>query len=225
MFLGHYALALAVKPATKRTSLGVLFAAAQLPDLLWPIFLLTGWEHIAPGSTGFLSIDFVDYPWSHSLAMVALSGVVAAVVYGIATRKWDGALAVALLAVSHWVLDWITHVPDLLLWPGGSTRLGLGLWRSATGTIVVEAAILLIGLVVYSLRTRAADRTGRYAFWSLIVFLVVIYASSTASSPPSNPRVLAWFAMIGWIVPFWAGWADRHRQSALEAAPGHYAVT
>lgn len=52
MFIGHFAVALAAKRATPRTSLGWLFAACQLSDLIWPVLLLAGVEHahVAPGS-------------------------------------------------------------------------------------------------------------------------------------------------------------------------------
>ena len=77
MFIGHFAVALAAKRATPRTSLGWLFAAVQFPDLLWPIFLLTGVERarIAPGDTAFTPLAFDHYPWSHSLLMVVIWGI------------------------------------------------------------------------------------------------------------------------------------------------------
>jgi hypothetical protein len=42
--------------------------SAQLVDLLWPIFLLLGLEHvrIAPGNTRFTPLDFYDDPITHS---------------------------------------------------------------------------------------------------------------------------------------------------------------
>ena len=40
MFIGHFAVALADKRAAPRTSLGVLVAAAQLLDFVWPARLL-----------------------------------------------------------------------------------------------------------------------------------------------------------------------------------------
>ena len=81
MFLGHYAVALAAKRAAPQTNLGVLIAAAQFIDLLWPVFLLIGVEHvrIAPGNTAFTPLAFDDYPISHSLAMSCVWGVVAGV--------------------------------------------------------------------------------------------------------------------------------------------------
>ena len=77
MFIGHFAAAMATKPAAPRTSLGWLFAASQFPDLLWPVFLLTGIEsaRIAPGDTAFTPLAFDHYPWSHSLLMVVIWGV------------------------------------------------------------------------------------------------------------------------------------------------------
>ena len=47
------------------------------------------------------------------------------------------------LVLSHWVLDWFTHRPDLQLWPSGP-MVGLGLWNSVPGTILVEASLLLV---------------------------------------------------------------------------------
>ncbi|HEY8311989.1 MAG TPA: metal-dependent hydrolase [Gemmatimonadaceae bacterium] len=213
MFLGHYALAFAVKRAHPRTSLGVLFAAAQLPDLLWPVFLLLGWETIAPGDLGFTSVRFTHYPWSHSLAMVVVWGIVAAMAY-MAVRRDDrlGALFVALLAVSHWVLDYVTHIPDLPLYPGGAARVGLGMWNSPRTTIVIEGLMWIAGIYIYVTATRANDRTGRYALWALILLLTLIYISTPGSSPPENLRVVGWAALIGLLVPFLAGWADMHRR-------------
>ena len=69
MFLGHYGLALAAKRVAPRASLGTLVFSAQLLDELWPLLLLTGIEQmrIVPGLMSASSIDFVWYPWSHSL--------------------------------------------------------------------------------------------------------------------------------------------------------------
>src|SRR5690349_7599319 len=46
VFIGHFGLAFAVKRVAPRTSLGATFAAAQLADLFWPIFLLLGAEQV-----------------------------------------------------------------------------------------------------------------------------------------------------------------------------------
>src|SRR5947208_2600113 len=69
MFIGHYALALAAKRAAPRASLGALFAATSFADLLWPLFLLLGWEqaHVVPGPNPFLTLWLDSIPISHSL--------------------------------------------------------------------------------------------------------------------------------------------------------------
>ncbi len=46
MFLGHFGVALAVKRLEPKISLGSLFMAVQLADLLWGCFVLLGWEAI-----------------------------------------------------------------------------------------------------------------------------------------------------------------------------------
>ncbi len=217
MVLGHYALALGAKRSTPRTSLGVLFAAAQLPDLLWPLFLILGWERIGPGTSGFLSISFTSYPWSHSLLLVIGWSVLAALLYFAVTRDLRASSLVALLGVSHWVLDYVTHLPDLPLYPGGPL-VGLGLWRSATATVVIEGLMWIVGIAMYVKATRACDRIGGYGFWILMVVLTLIYVSSIASPAPSNLAAVGWMALIGWLVPLFAAWIDAHRTASASVA-------
>jgi hypothetical protein len=64
VFVGHYALGFAGKKLAPRISLGTLFLSAQLVDLLWPLFLLLGLEHVRidPGNTVVTPLDFYDYP-------------------------------------------------------------------------------------------------------------------------------------------------------------------
>lgn len=216
MFIGHYALALGAKRAAPRTSLGVLFAAAQLVDLIWPILLLVGVERVtpAPGAAPFLRLDFTWYPWTHSLVMALVWAVVAGGAYLALTRYRTGAVVVAALVASHWLLDYVVHVPDLPLVPGGSARFGLGLWHSVAGTVAVEGTMFVAGMALYAATTRARDRVGRWGFWALVVAIVAIYASSIDSPAPPDARSVGWFALLGWLIPLWAWWADRHRNVA-----------
>ncbi|HVX42095.1 MAG TPA: hypothetical protein VHB25_21220, partial [Gemmatimonadaceae bacterium] len=221
MFIGHFALSFAAKRSAPRTSLATTFIAAQLADLFWPIFLLLGWEQvaIAPKGNPFLTLDFTSYPWSHSLATEIGAGVLLGFLYYAATRYTRGALIVGLLVPSHWVLDLIVHVPDLPLYPGGAARFGFGLWRSPAATAVVELALFVAGIIVYARATRARDRIGRFAFWGLVAFLLLIYAGNAFSPPPTNVSALAWTSLIGWPLALWPWWVDRHRApvQAVEA--------
>lgn len=213
MFIGHLAVAFAAKRATPRTSLGVLFAAAQLPDIVWPVLVLTGTEQVAiePGNTAFTPLNFVSYPWSHSLVMVALTGGLLGLLYGGRKRDFTAGAVVALLAVSHWVLYWVSHRPDMPLVPGGGLH-GLGLWNSVPLTMLVEGGLFVAGVALYATFTRARDSIGRYGFWSLIVFLAAIYVGDRFSPPPPGPRAIAWLGVIaGLVLYFWGDWSDRHR--------------
>ena len=215
MFIGHYAVGFAAKRAAPNASLGPLMAAPILLDLLWPIFLLAGWEHVRidPGNTAFTPLAFDSYPISHSLIASIGWAALFGGLYWAFTRYRAGAVAIALGVVSHWVLDWVTHGPDLPLYPGGP-KVGLGLWDSIPGTLAVEFAMLAIALWLYVRTTQPRDRTGRYGFWAFVAFALIMYVGNLMSPPPPSTRALAWFALTGWIVPFWAGWFDAHRSAA-----------
>jgi LexA-binding, inner membrane-associated putative hydrolase len=219
MFLGHYAAAFGAKRAAPDASLGLALAAAQLPDLLWPVFLLLGIERVAPGDRGFLALSFTHYPWSHSLLMTAVWALLAALAYGALTRSRRAAMAIALLVLSHWVLDYVTHVPDLPLYPGGGPKVGLGLWRSPAGTAAVEGLMTVAGLWLYVTATRPRDGIGRWALVALVALLLTLYSTNFGGSAPADVRGVAWFGMAGWLVPLWGAWVDRHRRVAGEPEP------
>jgi len=214
MFIGHFAVAFAAKRAAPRTSLGTTFVAAQFADLLWPLLLLFGWEQvrIAPNHNPFLTLEFTSYPWSHGLVPELVWGVVFGALYFAVTRYSRGAVVVALLVPSHWVLDLIVHRPDLPLYPGGSARFGFGLWNNPIATVVVEGIVFIAGVAVYSRATRPVDRAGRYGLWGLVAFLVLLYVVSSVSPPPPSVKALAWAALIGWPLTLWPWWVDRHRR-------------
>ena len=96
MFIGHFGVALAAKKLAPRTSLGTLFFAAQFLDLLWPIFLLLGVEHvrIAPGITRMTPFDFYDYPISHSLVTAAGWSLLVGGIYYAARHRFADASVV-----------------------------------------------------------------------------------------------------------------------------------
>ena len=214
MFIGHFALGLAAKRVAPRTSLGTLFAAPTLADLLWPVFLLTGWERVSivPGPNPFLTLSFDSFPISHSLLTLVGWGTLFALPYRLRTGYARGAVVVALLVVSHWVLDFATHVPDMPLYPG-SPRVGLGLWHSVAGTVIVEGLMLAAGTWIYLRATRARDAAGRYGLGALLALLVVSYVGSLFTGPPPTLRALEIGGIVfGWLFVLLAAWADRHRE-------------
>ena len=216
VFIGHFALGLAAKRATPRVSLALLFAAAQLADILWPAFLATGLEEVRidPGNTALTPLDFVSYPYSHSLLLLVVWGALLAFLSRPFARGPRVFGVIAALVVSHWVLDVVTHRPDMPLYPGGA-KFGLGLWNSIPATVAIEVPLFAAGLWIYSRATHPRDRIGKWAFGSLIVTLLLIYLANIFSPPPPSVPALTAVAIAGAVLfTVWGGWADRHRDVA-----------
>ncbi len=215
MFVGHFGVGFGAKAASPSTSLGTLFLAAQFADLLWPTLLLLNIEQvrIAVGITEVTPLDFVSYPISHSLIMSAVWGLALGALVGVFRRSWRAGVVVALAVPSHWVLDFVTHRPDLPLLPGGSMRVGLGLWDSLAGTLAVELALFAVGLALYLRVSRPTDRTGTWGLVGLVAFLILAYFVNLFGSPPPNVPALAWVGQAQWLVVGWAYRVDGHRQA------------
>jgi hypothetical protein len=219
MFIGHFALGYAAKRWAPRLSLAVLFAAALFADLLWPVLVALGIEQvrIVPGITASTPLEFVSYPYSHSLLTLTIFGLL----FGwIVTRVAPIAPAapvapvplVLLLVVSHWVLDVITHIPDMPLYPGGP-KFGLGLWNSVAGTLAVETVLFVAGVWMYVRATDARDAVGRWAFVGVTGFLFAGFVVNANGTPPPSVTALWIMALMLGALTLWLAWlADRHRE-------------
>jgi hypothetical protein len=217
MFLGHYGVAFAAKRVAPRTSLGALTFAAEFLDELWPILLLLGVEQvrIVPGLMTTSPLDFVYYPWSHSLLMAVVWGVLIGAVYFGLRYYGRGAWILGLLVVSHWFLDLPMHRPDLPLWPGASSpKVGWGWWNSIAITYLLELGIYVAGIALYMRATRARDRIGSWGLWAYVLVLAAVFFGAGFGPPPPNARALAWSTMGIWLFVAWAWWVDKHREIA-----------
>jgi membrane-bound metal-dependent hydrolase YbcI (DUF457 family) len=165
---------------------------------------------IAPGITTVVPLDFEHYPISHSLFAVVGWALLFGAVYFLIRRDRRTSLVLGLAVLSHWLLDWLTHRPDLPLFPG-SARVGLGLWQSLPATLIVELGLFVAGVALYRHATRAADRIGRWALWSLVTLLVVIYAANLFGAPPPDATAIGWVGQAQWLLIAWGYWLDRHR--------------
>lgn len=149
MFIGHFAPALAACAATEEApKLGTMFIAAQLTDWAFFLFAMGGIEHLrlTPGITAMNPLDFYHYPLTHSLAGTSAFAIGFALIVGIALRNFIAATWAGLVVMSHWVLDFVSHQPDLTI-AGGEKHYGLGLWNYPIAAIVVE--LLIIGLAFW----------------------------------------------------------------------------
>ena len=215
MFVGHFAVAFAAKPAAPRVSLPSLIVAGALADILWIAFFVTGLEHveIMPGLMPANSLDLVSVPFSHSLFMDAVWALLFGGLYFVMRRDARGATVIAAAVLSHWVLDVITHRPDMQLAPWMDTRLGLGLWNSRIATLAVEGALWLAAIVIYIRSTRPSGRAGTYAFWPMIVILTFLWLTSLRGDPPPSLSALAMVNTVFFaVVLAWAAWMNRARK-------------
>ena len=213
MFLGHIAVGLAGRRVAPAASLAAWIAAVQLVDLIWPILLLLRIEHvrIAPGITAFTPLDFYDYPITHSLVGGLGWAALFSGLWYWRRRAAGTALLLAAGVFSHWLLDVISHRPDMPVLPHGP-YVGLGLWYSIAATLVVELT-MFAAAILYIWRSRA-PLTRRTSFWLLMVFFVIAYFGASFGPPPPNVGIVALSALAMWLLIPWAKWADRRPASS-----------
>lgn len=214
MFIGHFAIGFASKRWAPGVSLAVLLAAPLLSDLMFPVLVVAGVEHahIVRGDTPFLALSLDEIGWSHSL----LTNAVWAAIMGGLVWRWtkdrSAALVVVIGVLSHWVLDWVTHRPDMPLYPGGA-GYGLTLWRSVPGTMAVEIVMFSLSVMTYARMTRARDRIGSAALWALVALLGAAYLGNAFGPPPPELAPVLWIGIVANIVILaWVFWIDRHRE-------------
>jgi len=216
MFIGHYGVGLAAKKIDNKPSLGTLFIAAQWMDLIWPLLLLLGIEKvkIEQAANPFLRLDFIYYPFTHSLFSSIIWAVLFGGVYFLIRKNLKSSILLAALVLSHWILDFIVHEPDLRVFPWSNIKVGLGLWVSVVVTIVIEGAIFIVGTVLYIKSTRPRNKKGQFTLWSLLIFLVIIYVINIFGSPPPSVEAVGIAGLSQWIIVAWAYWIDKNRISA-----------
>jgi len=221
MFLGHFAVGLAAKPLAPRLSLPILLAAPQVLDMAWPVFVGTGVERarIEPGHLEASALVLESMPYSHSLVAALGWALLCALAYTLLTRANPdrrGALVVAALVLSHWVLDWASHEPDMQLVPGGA-RYGLGLWYSLPATLATELAMFAVGVGLYTRATTATGRWGRIGWPVMVALLVAGFFAALLGKPPPDIEALVISAFVLIAVIIGVGVAI-DRQRPLRAA-------
>lgn len=217
MFIGHFACGFAARRWAPRQSLAVLLLAPALLDVLWPLFVALKLERfrVEPGATAYTPMVFEHYPWSHSLLMALVWATVFSLIIRRTTHDARGAVVGGVLVMSHWVLDFVSHAPDMPLWPGGP-KFGLGLWNSIPATVIVESALYAAGVAIYLRATRATSRTGSVALWSLVLLLALIFAANSQGKAPPNQLVVVLGAFLGTALTLaWAAWIEKHRESVV----------
>jgi hypothetical protein len=217
MFIAHLGVGLAAKRVAPRASLGVLLVASQALDILCGLLMVTGIEQmrVTPGITRMTPLEFVSFPWSHGLLMSLVWSGLAALLCARLYHERRIGVVVGALVFSHWVLDWVSHIPDLPLLFGGSPKVGLGLWNSPVGTMAVEFGLFAAGAVVLLRTTRARDRVGVWALASFIVFFAGMFLLNHYGPPPPvgmPQQFLGLFILVFVVLLPWGHWIEKHRE-------------
>ena len=211
MFIGHFAPAFAAAAASRRApGLGTLFVAGQLVD--WAFFALAtvGIERmrIDPQATVMVPFDLYHMPYTHSLLGTAVWAVIfGLLVFAILREAMAGVLA-GLVVLSHWLLDWLTHRPDLTI-AGGSSTTGLGLWNYPAVAMPLELGITLLAFYWYVRNTRGPIGPPMV----LMALLLIFQAINWFGPQPSEAglflyiQALAAFA----VATFFARWVGDNR--------------
>lgn len=213
MFVGHFGIGLAAKKIAPEINLGILFIACQLLDFIWPILVLAGVEQVAVDhhATEVTPLNFLHYPYSHSLVMTLLYSLIGSAVAWRFFKSARVGIVVGFTVFSHWILDFITHRPDLPLF-FGDNKFGLGLWNSLWGTIVVEVGIFILGIILYLQSSPVLNRKRKIIFWSMIGFLSVIYVMNIFGPKVpvgTPPAAIAGPAIAMWLIVIWSYYSDR----------------
>ena len=223
MFIGHYGIGFALKKVEPGLSLGLLIFGAIMLDILFGVFLLAGVEHakIVPGATVVSPFEFYDYPLSHS----ALGAVILATAASLAYWRWPTgdrkkrkrpAFVLAAAIFSHFILDVISHTPDMTLFGNNSPGLGLSLWNSLAGTMIVEMGLLLIGIVLYMSATHSVSSSGKYGLALLVLMLIVFFIANIFGPPPPDMISVAVTMTAGQLaLVALAFWVDKNRISKV----------
>lgn len=153
---GHLGLGFAAKRVAPKLPLWLLLLASELLDLLCFVFMAAGMERTAITTVGLVQgITIVSpgtVPWSHGLFITVIWSMVAAAITYIFMQDQRSSIVIGLLVFSHWILDFVVHLPDLPLFFDASPLLGLGLWGSGPGLVIsgiLEIVVLFGGIVVY----------------------------------------------------------------------------
>ena len=133
------------------------------------------------------------------------------IVYFTLKKDKRGSMVLGLCVFSHWILDLISHIPDLPIMPGVDMKLGLGLWNSMWGTILVEYGIFVIAVIVYFLITKAKNFRGTIVLAILVAMLTLFYFAGLVGPPPPDSQTVVVFSFFQFVYIALGYWIDRNR--------------
>lgn len=204
MFIGHYGVAFGSRAVGQRVPLWVYFLAVQWVDILWCVLVLLGVErvHIEPGVNPSSPLIFDYYPYTHSLVAGLVWALAAYALYRLVARARAARAAGIMLAaavLSHWLLDFVVHLPDLDL-VSESYKVGLGLWRRPLIETIVEVALLGAGLALYLRRSPQLSPGRRVALVALGIGMLAVQLAGSFGPPPPSVRAMALAGLVLYLL-------------------------
>jgi hypothetical protein len=227
MFVGHYAVSFVIRAEAKRVPLWVWFVAVQWMDIVWSVLVLLGVEklRIVPGFTEANALDLYYMPYTHGLPGSIVISLVLGAIVSLFTpgSRASTMLLVAVASFSHWVLDFLVHVPDLPLYDN-TAKVGLGLWRHVILSFPLELIFLGLGAWLYARVTTLKGAKGRNVFFAFLVFLAVLQIYANFGPPPSSPGTMALTALALYAgLALLAAWVERIATVSTEDKPAELA--
>lgn len=217
MFVGHYAPVFALAAVRRSPGLATGFIAVQLVDIGFMSLSYFGIEKWAANSalTGFMPIDLYYMPYTHSLAGSAVwavgAGIAVAALSDPGQRIWNG-ICVALLVMSHWLLDLVVHRRDLPLLHDNGEKLGFGLWDQPALVVPLELGLLFAGFALFMAATKPKGLVGRAAPWGLLAVLVAVQGFNWFTPPAADPTAFSGMGLAAYLVLAGLAWGvDRAR--------------
>lgn len=206
-------MSLAAKRWVPKLSLGWLFLAVQVLDLLFCSFVLLGIEKMAivPGITAYNPYDLFFMPYTHSLVGALVWSALFGLLTLALTRRRGAAagVAIAVAIFSHWLLDVPMHTADMPLAGNATTKIGLGLWRHRELSLLAELIALWAGALIW-LRTPGLVGRHRASAFVFLGVLTLVLLSTPFMPPPASPAAFAVFALVSYAaLAGVAAWVDR----------------
>jgi len=164
----------------------MLFVAAQLVDIFFFLFLLFGIEKfsIVANITQVNHFNLNFMPYTHSLVATIgwaiFGGIFLSYFWKSKTEKnmnlkiKETFPLIALVIISHFLLDIPMHNPDLPIFDNNSTKIGFGLWSYLWISIAFELILIIIGLFLYKKLFPNNLKEGQ-GFWSKYGFIFISF--------------------------------------------------
>jgi hypothetical protein len=180
MYVGHFAIGLAIKAASPRTPNLPIMMGVGFMDIMDGIFVMLGIDRVTPnlqaGPYLYFDLTFID--WDHSLLMAMVLSLAWGALF---IRMPKTALIAFLASFSHFLADWPMHNADLALYPHAAEHLGYGLWsRLGNASWALEG---VFSLALACVAWRVLARRGISLLWPAVVLLVLFASLSPWLSP------------------------------------------